>query len=328
MADDNGIKLLRYYLQKLKAFFFSKDILSFLLFLALSAAFWFVNTLGKQRETEISIPVNYIGMSSQIVFLSIPPSHITVSVEDRGLQLLNYSRLRDKPLTIDLTQKFYEKGKIFINSDQLREKIVRYLLPSTTLLEIKPETILIRYEKQSIATLPVTLNHKIEMAPQYLMSDRIKLEPSQVTVYGPKEMLDTLKSVPTELLVLKNVRDTGSYVCRLKPLKYLRYSERDIKVDVFVEQFTEKKVQLPILAINCPPNLTIRTFPTFVEATYTVGLSRFNTFNPNSIQVLIDYNDLKNTKLSKQKLKVRTNDEFISNLRISPLEVEFLLEAQ
>ncbi|HLP06169.1 MAG TPA: hypothetical protein VK152_12140 [Paludibacter sp.] len=318
----------RYYLQKLKSFFFSKDILSFLLFLALSSAFWFVNTLGKLRETEISIPLTYVGIPPRVVLLDALPSQMGIVVEGRGLQLLNYSKMKIKPLTIDLTQKYSEKGKILVTPDQLREKISSYLLPSTSLLEIHPDTILVRYEKQGVVTLPVALNHRIELASQYLFSDRIKIEPAYITVYGPKQVLDTMESVPTELLVLKNLRDTGVYTCIIKPVKSLRYSFQHVNVKVFVEQYTEKKVQLPITAINCPPGLTIRTFPAFVEATYTVGLSHFSTFDPNNVQVYIDYNDLKDNKVSKQKLKIKTNVEHITNLRVSPQEVEFLLEAQ
>jgi hypothetical protein len=326
MAENGGKNSFSYYLQKLKSFFLSKDILSFLLFLALSAAFWFFNSLGKEKETEITIPIHYAGLPQFIAISNNPPTEIKLSVKDQGLHLLTYNKNHNKPLTIDLSRFFYQKGEILITSDQLMGKVNRYLLPTTTILDIYPDSLLIQYEKLSMTVLPIELVSQIELAHQHVLSNTIKLKPSHVTVFGPKRILDTLKTIRTELLNLKNITDTNSYICKLSPVKSVTYSAKDTKVTVCVEQFTEKNIQIPITAINCPGNLTIRTFPTQVVVSYTVGLSHFNQIYPKDIQVYLDYNDLKSVKVSKQKLKIKNNSINISNIRISPQEVEFILE--
>ena len=135
-----------------------------------------------------------------------------------------------------------------------------------------------------------------------------------------------MKVVRTELVVFKNLKDTVDTTCKLQRVRMLRYSSDRIKLSISVEAFTERKVQIPITPINCPSHLLIRTFPAFVTATYTVGLSYFNVLNANDIQITLDYNDLKSNNLSKQKLKVTNNTTHISNIRIVPEEVEFILE--
>jgi hypothetical protein len=328
MADKTGIKIFRYYLQKLKSFFLSKDILSFLLFLVLSASFWFIHALGKDRETTLTVPLRYIGVPLNVAITNSPPEEIQISIKDQGLRLFDYSRSHISPLTIDLSRKYYQKGEILITSDQLSGKISRYmhLMPTTTVLDVHPDSILIQYQKLSKKNLPVELVSNIELAHQYILSEKIKIEPDRVTVFGPKSVIDTLKSVRTELLELANLSDTVYLRCKLKPAKLLRYSASQCKVSIFVEPFTERKVQIPVIAIGCPPQLSIRTFPAFVSATYTVGLSHFNMLNPNDIQVFLNYNDLKSNKFSKQKLQIKNNTAHISNIRISPEEVEFILE--
>jgi len=326
MAEHSGVKLLRYYLQKLKSFFLSKDILSFLLFLAMSFAFWFVNALGKDRETTVNIPIRYVGVPQNVAVTNLPPSEITINVKDQGIRLLDYSKVHLTPITIDLNRKFYEKGEILITPDQLSAKIGRYIMPTTSILEIHPDSILIQYAKLSEKTLPIELVSSIELAPQYMLTDKIHLEPEQITVFGPKKVLDKLKSIRTESLELKNLNDTNSFRCKLKPIQSVRFSVQEINASLFVEQFTEKKVQIPITAVNCPDNLYIRTFPAVVNAVFTVGLSQFNSLIPNEIQVFLDYNELKLGKHNKQKLKIKNNTSYISNIRIKPQEVEFLLE--
>ena len=105
MSDNTGIKILRYFTQKLKAFFFSKDILSFLLFLALSAVFWFVHALGKERETTITVSVAYTGIPVDVAISNAPPSEIQLTLKDQGLRLFDYSH-HLLPVVIDLKHSF------------------------------------------------------------------------------------------------------------------------------------------------------------------------------------------------------------------------------
>jgi hypothetical protein len=325
MADKKGINFLVRNLQKLKSFFFTKDILSFLFFLALASTFWFVHALGKERETHIVVPIRYVGIPINVSITNSPPSEITLNIKDQGLRLFDYSKSHITPLTIDLSRVFYQKGEILITPDLLSGRIRRYLKPTTTILDIQPDSILIQYEKLGVKTVPIKLTSKIELANQYMLSN-IQLDPNTVTVFGPRRILDTIKFVRTNLLELKNLNDTCYFRCKLKPIKLVRFSVQHTKVSVFVEPFTERKVQIPVTAINCPEHMSIRTFPTFVNATYTVGLSQFYTLSPNDIEVYLDFNDLKLSKQSKQILKIKNNTTHISNIRISPSEVEFILE--
>jgi hypothetical protein len=326
MAEKGGIGFFKYYMQKLKLFFLSKDILSFLLFLSISAGFWYVHALGKDREKNILVPIRYIGMPVNLGMINNPPSEISIDVKDQGIRLFDYSDEHLTPLTIDLSRVFYKKGEILINSDQLNSKVIKYLKSTTRVLDIHPDSILIKYETLTEKILPIQFNAKIDLAHQYMFSDRIRIRPNKVTVFGPKQMLDTMKFIRTECPVFKNLNDTISFKCKLNQSRLTHYSVKETKVTIFVEQFTERKVQIPITALNCPENLAVRTFPAFVNATYIVGLSQFKTLNPTDIQVYLDYTELKSDKQSKHILKVKNNSTHISGIRISPMEVEYILE--
>jgi YbbR domain-containing protein len=110
------------------------------------------------------------------------------------------------------------------------------------------------------------------------------------------------------------------------PVAHVKFATEQIKVNLFVEHFTEKHIQLPITSINCPPNFSIRTFPAFVNVSYFVGLSKFRNTNQNDIQVYLDYNDLQKSNDTKLKLKIKNNTSYLTNIRVYPEEAEFLLE--
>jgi hypothetical protein len=90
--------------------------------------------------------------------------------------------------------------------------------------------------------------------------------------------------------------------------------------------FTEKKMQLPVTVINCPENKIIRTFPAFVNVSFNVGMSHFNSVKQDDLMVLLDYNEIAKNNNLKQRLRIENNTSFISNLKAVPQEVEYIIE--
>ena len=325
MADNRFVRLVNYYILKLKSFFFSKDVLSFLLFLILASAFWFVNALDKERETEIIVPVLFEGVPQDIAITNKIHS-IRIKVKDQGLNLFTYSQRNFSSITFDLGRVFYEKGRIKISPDQIRGKIARFLLPSTSILGIYPDSLNLQYERLSTKTLPVEFNSKIELSHQYVLSEDIRISPSEITVFGPKSVLNKLKSVKTEFLDLEKLNDTTYINTKLSPIKSVNFASDEIKVSIFVEMFTEKSVQLPVIIQNCPDRIVIRTFPAVVNVTFNVGMSHFNAVNSDDLSVVLDYNEIEHNKDSKQTLKLINTKSFISNVKVDPAEVEYIIE--
>ncbi|MDO9152224.1 MAG: CdaR family protein [Paludibacter sp.] len=326
MADKSIKGFLRLLTRKLKSFLYAKDVLSFLLFVALSAGFWFVNALDKNRDINIIIPVQFVHVPAEVAFTNELPTHISVDIRDMGMHLFSYSNKKRRPLNIDLNMKYNEKGEILINDVQLNRQLQSYLLPSTKIIHINPDSILIKYEKLAVKKLPVQLVTNIELEHQYMLSSNIDIKPSIIDVYGPKKILDSLKFIQTEFISIKNIKDTTVKTVKLKKQEFIKYSINEVLITLYVEMFTEKTVEIPVNTINFPSNLNVRTFPAVVKATCNIGISHFNNFKITDIQVLIDFNEIKQSKDGKYKLKISNNTSCINNIRISPQEVEFILE--
>jgi len=92
------------------------------------------------------------------------------------------------------------------------------------------------------------------------------------------------------------------------------------------EMFTEKVVFIPVQIINNPSNLSILTFPAEIKVVFNIGVSKFKSFENNDIQLVIDFDEIVKGDLTKKRLKIINNKPYITNIRIEPEEVEFLLE--
>lgn len=326
MSSSTEIGWVKKKLLKLKAFITSKNVLSFMVFLMLSTAFWFVHTLDRTRENKITLKLNYTGIPEDVKIQNQLTKEITVTIQDEGTKLLQYSRTKSIPLNIDLTRVYFSKGKIIIPPDQLKSKIQDYFLPTTAVLKIQPDSLVIIYQKLDTKDLPIKIGGDLQLKKQYILSDSIQIEPSKVKVFGPKNILDTMKAVYTEDLKLNDLADTVQLQSKLRTIKGINYSFNEVNISIFVEMFTENRIVVPITVINSPENLLIHLFPTSVNATYSVGLSNYKKVNPNDIKVVFDYNDVVNSQKRKNKLRTVNNSPYIFNLRIDPDEVEFLLE--
>jgi len=326
MFPNNLIKILKFYGAKMKMFFLSKDVFIFLFFLVLSTGFWFINALSKPREKTIEVPLQYEGLPPDIVITNSPPKFISLKIRDEGRNLLSYTRKKLNPLIIQLARNFQENGEIIISTDQFLNKFTYYLQPTTLILEAKPETILIRYEKLYSKVLPVECKINFDLLPQYMISDEIKLQPSKVNVFGPKHLLDSLKTIKTELIYLKSLHDTTIITAKLQSIANVRFLPEIVEVIIPVEMFTEKKVQLPITVINAPGDIYLRTLPSKVIATFNIAMSRYHSFKPSDIQVAVDYNEVKNNNSDKLNVKILRYPIYVKNIRLDPQQVDFFVE--
>ena len=98
-----------------------------------------------------------------------------------------------------------------------------------------------------------------------------------------------------------------------------------IDLQIFVDLFTEKTVSVPIYCENIPSNKVLRTFPLKANITFRVSANQFNNANEDNFVVVVDYNQIKEDS-KNCKLILRSQPAGVSNIRISPETVEFIIE--
>ena len=257
-----------------------------------------------------------------------PPENIKITVKDEGLNLIGYPDKETAPITIDLSNVDLRKGKFMVTGEMLYNKALRYrkLLPTSKIMEIRPDSILLELEKLSTVRLPIKVNLSYTIENQFIQSAPMIVTPEYVQAYGPKHVIRNITQVSTVPVNKEGLNDTATFTCKLQEIKGVHYSNDAVNVKFFVEKFTEKRFSMPVKVINCPDNYFVRTFPASVDVTCNVGLSHFEELLPDEVQVVVDYNELKNNDQNKQRLKVVNKVVYVSNVRIVPDEVEYILE--
>jgi YbbR domain-containing protein len=316
--------------QKIKAFFHSKkweNLLVFFAFVVLASGFWILQYFRQKFEFEIAIPIHYTEIPSGIALSAKLPQQINLNVQDKGTVWLAYEVNKEK-LSVDIELKDIrlDKSSYIIDKSFLYNLISERLSPSTQLKSFSPERIEIDYSPLAKKKLPVVIDGLLSLAPGYMFSDSIMIEPSFVTVYGDKETLDTLFAIQTIRMDKSNIDKKLDLSTQLSVPPGVQLSAVKVGLTADVEEYTEKLFELPVLCNNLPENRTVRFFPSSVELYVQVGLNKYAQVTESDFEMAVDYNSLVQKNAMNCTLKLTKKPQWLVNYRIVPETVEFLME--
>lgn len=303
-----------------------REFLIFLFFVAISFGFWMLQTLDGNFETEFTIPLRLKDVPKDVVITSDLQDEVRVKVEDRGTVLLNYMLGRSfLPISINFSDYENSSSRVVLPYEDLRKRVSSQLNSTTKLLSVYPDSIGFVYSQGKFKKVPVSVSGKITPGIQYYISD-IKLSPDSVIVYAPAEVLKTVQTAYTMPLDCEDLTENTSLRTSLKKIYGAKYDPSFCDVSVSVDMYSEKTVEVTVVGIGFPANKTLRTFPSKVKVTFKVGLSGYSSVNADDFFIGVKYSDLLKTSKDNIDLVVTTTNPNVSNIRVVPSSVDYLIE--
>jgi hypothetical protein len=313
-----------------KAFFHGKrwkNGLVFFIFVCISFGFWTLQYCLQKFDFGVAIPIHYINLPSNLALSGELPQEIEISLQDKGVSWLDYStRGKNWSIDIDLKNVSSEKSVYAIETLNLQKLIQEELLPTSLIRSFSPEKIEITYSPLEKKELPVAVAGKLSPAFGYTFSDSIRIEPAVVEVFGDKIALDTMTVINTVSINKANLTKALDVWVYLSVPQSLRLSSEKVKLTAKVEEYTEKKFEFSLACYNLPANRIVRFFPSSVELSVHVGLSKYKEISEQDFDISIDYNELIKTGVTNYTLRLNRKPQCLVDYRIIPETVEFLVE--
>lgn len=120
--------------------------------------------------------------------------------------------------------------------------------------------------------------------------------------------------------------DTLKQRIALAGVKGAKFVPWAIDLTLPVDIYTEKTVEVLLRGINFPADKVLRAFPSKVQVTFQVGLSRFREVNASDFVVNVSYEELLKLGTDKYTVKLKSLPRGVSHVRIHPEQVDFLIE--
>ena len=322
------MRSVRNILKAVRNFLFSglnKEFLIFLFFLALSGAFWLLMTLNETMEREFKIPMRLSGVPRNAVITGELPDTVRVTVRDKGFTLVTYDF---RPLVFRFSNYADEDGgKGMIPLADVQKLVLSQMYGSSKLLQVKPGKFDFYFTYGTSKKVPVVFRGKITTNKSYYLA-HTEFYPSMVTVYANKQQLDKLQTVEIEPFNYRNLQDTIRQAVRIKKIRGVKIVPPTVRLSVYPDVLTEEAIEVPITAINMPPGMVLRTFPSKVTVRFTIGASLFRTIKPNLFKVVVDYEELAANPSDKCTLQLRSVPRSVSKASLEIDRVDYLLEQQ
>ena len=312
----------RYCLSKI----WNKQFLIFLFFLALSSVFWIFQTLNETYEEDFQVPLELRNVPSNVVITTDLPENLHILLRDKGSQLLAYRYTRQfKPVVVDYNTYSNPSGHVSILGNELQRQIAAQLLPGTQMLGLKPDTLDFYYNFGQFKRVPIRPLGEVRAGRLYSLAKTVYSEDS-VTVYASREQRDTITAAYLQPFNLRNLTDTTHVKSNFVKVKGAKFVPAQIGVTFCIDRLVEKTIQVPVQQVNFPASKQLRTFPATVKVTFQVGMGLYRKITSENFVLVVNYEDLLKNKSTYCHLSLKTIPEGVSHVRISPQDVEYVIE--
>lgn len=324
MFDSKYLSKIKTFFQKVAKVFFTKDVATFLFFLALSFLFWLMHNVGAHKQLHIKTAITYSGIPSNVLLNDSLPNLLSYVIEDNTSDFWRYKRKLTDTLNIDLSDYFNGSGKFSYSTKNLVSRIMAAYGANAQLIKLDPAKINAQYTLLRSKQVPLILKSPVELTSQYLLKEPVRFSPASILVYATPDALDSIKAL--YVTVPGTWGKSADVTCPLPKLKDVKFPLDYVHANVSVEMSTEKQLSIPIVAEHLPKDLSFKAFPSTVNVVFAVGLSKYESIVPAQFKAVVNYDSISNDIDSTAHVFLIQQPHDIYNVRLSPKNVEFILE--
>lgn len=317
-------------IERIKRGLKKRKVKVFLLFLLASALIWFINNLSQTYIAKTTFVLNYINSNKELLLTEALTDKVDVKLQTVGFQFLGFN-FKKKEVTLDLEKVSKVDDKYFLLPQECRNQIEKQLSGSMLLLEMDSDTLFFEFLELASKEVPVESNIKINLAHNYLLEGTLKLEPSTITVTGPKDEIDTIAGAHTVGLDLPEMTTDFSEKVELfksPELKYTSYSTNVVQIEGKVSKFSEKIVDVPVEVINLPAGRQARTFPDEVSILCKAKIEELKNIDRSDFRVIADYSQNRGSRSNILELTLDKKPKGIFSASLMETKAEYILNKE
>jgi hypothetical protein len=316
----------------LKSIKLNQNILVFGFFLLISSFFWFLNALNKEYYADITVPVTYNNLPENKLVAGPLAKKLNVKITAFGHEVMNYKTSSINSAEIDLSKHSLhlipggEEKRYYILTSTIKEDVAHVLGPDVEIKKIEPDSLIFTLEDVVTKKVPVVSHMQIEFEKQFMMKKKVFLKPDSVTIKGVKSSLDTISFIATDSVKLEGVEDSVNIMVELATIPGTEITPQMVNCLVPVEKFTELNFELPIGVVNVPKGYSVKLFPASAKVTCNVGFSKYQSIFKEQFSLVADLAGFKEAVNSRLRIKLVRKPEHISNVRIHPQAIDYIIE--
>ena len=294
--------------------------------LSLAVIAWLFFSLSNKYEYEVKTVVNFRNLPANKAFNPLQSDTVLLKVQGSGWQLL-FTRLRIYPSDVKVDLKALEKRNFVTFSEQMNS-INSYYSSQQKIINVQPDTLYFDFTTRKVKKVPIKLLSNLSFVKQFGQSEKTILKPDYVTLTGPQEQLDKIEFWLTDTLKRKFVEATINEKVNLVKAKEANISiyPTSTEAKIPVEEFTEKKILVPVRIVNNSEYYNVKLIPDKVKITIMISLKDYANADEDDFEAIADLNLWKNNKANMLPVQLVKRRGFSRVRKIEPLQVNFIIK--
>lgn len=300
-----------------------KKTLTYLVFVAIAALFWFIMALNDSVQYNFEVKVNLYNVPDSVTFINLPPEKIHVMVRDQGANLWRNGVFGDATVNINFAD-FSGDGRFVVRRSELTAALKSVFGASASLLSTSVDSLSLMYTTLPGKRVPVEVSADLTPATGKIIMGNPVASPAGVVVYGTRNVLDTITRVYTEHFSRHNLEENTEVPVRLRGMANARFEPSTVKVAVEVDPLVRKQASVNVAVHHLPEGMDLLLFPSKVQVEYYVPMSKFDAASVDKTGVAVDYLDLdKNPR--KLPVRLTHHNSALLNMHLLTDSVEYTL---
>lgn len=301
-----------------------KNSMLFLIFVCVSAVFWFIMALNDSAQDHFNVNLRIINQPDSVTFINDVPEKIHVTVSDKGTNLWRNGYMKHPTIHIDF-KEYSSDGILRYSYNDLITSLKDKFGSNALITSVSPDSLQLFYTTNPGKKVPILVNCQVYPAAGSTLEGSVRTSPGSVYVYGSKETLDTINYVSTESETLKNISETTEKEVKIKKIKGARAMPSKVMLIVPIEPLVRKQAMVTVTPVNVPQNEELLLFPSKVPVEYYVAMSRLNDDEDNNIELVVDYNEISQSENGKLHVAKHKSPERLKNLIVKTDSIEYAL---
>ena len=304
----------------------SGKINKFFLFLAISFIILLLSKLSKDYTKIVSFDIKVVNLPEEQIIIKDSTHQMDILITTYGFKLMRYY-LSNPKIAIDL-EKTQNMNKSYLWTALNNGGDIKAQFTDNVVVEgIQPDTIIFNYDVNYVKKVPIILLSKVNFAPGYNLKEDYVLQPDSVRLIGPRVIVDEIKEIKTDTLVLDNIKTDIKQTLDLvlpEQIETIAMSSKRVTIEGDVDKFTEGIVQVPITIKNLPKNVSVNYFPKKVSVVFNTALSNYSAVEAGDFLVECDYKDLSDQEPFLVPKLIKKPD-IVRSVKINQSKIEIII---
>ncbi len=293
--------------------------------LVLAVFAWLFTTMSNTSSFTVKEVLSYKNTPQKRAFHSLQSDTVNAMMQGTGWQMI-FSKMNNENKIIDVDLHPLENKNYIVLSSQLKQINDRKEFDQQ-IISFSPDTLYFDFSDKAVKKIPVKLLTDIKYQHQFSQSEDVSINPSYITLSGPRSVLDKIKEWNTDTLILDSINETVKTRLNLQLVKEANISmyPKSVEVTIPVDEFTEKTVLIPVKLLNNLNYDNVKVFPQKVKVTFTTSLKRYAVTDDDFFEATADLSLWRDHGYNTLPVKLTRFPAYCKIVKIEPQNIDFII---